>query len=153
MHTATPMDSLRAEQALIAQLLDVLQEEQQCLVAAEIDALSELTPRKSALIGEMAVLASQRHRQLGAAGFAAQESGMDAWLAAHGGDAGAALWQQLLDQTREAKELNRLNGMLINRQLGHTQGALQALRPQAAPVYGPNGQTAPRPASRGFVAG
>jgi flagella synthesis protein FlgN len=53
---------------------------------------------------------------------------------------------RLLAHTREAKELNRINGMLINRQMGHTQGALQTLR--AAPVYGPSDHTSSGPGRR-----
>jgi flagella synthesis protein FlgN len=61
-----------------------------------------------------------------------------------------------LQQTREAKELNRINGMLINKQMNHTQGALQALRPASATTnnfYGPGGMSTTLPRSRGFLAG
>ncbi|QGZ39266.1 flagella synthesis protein FlgN [Pseudoduganella flava] len=80
---------------------------------------------------------------------------MEVWLAAHGTDDDKALWNTVLEQTREAKEVNRLNGMLINKQLSHTQGALQALRPpsQAGAVYGPSGRTTTTTTSRGFLAG
>jgi flagellar biosynthesis protein FlgN len=155
MQTVSPMDSLREEQRVITSLLEVLKQEQQYLISADIDALTALTPAKSALVNDMAVLASQRHSALGAAGFKPEEAGMEAWLAASG-DAGAQqFWQQVLDQTREAKELNRMNGALINKHLSHTQGALQALRPQSpAPnMYGPTGQTTSTAVRRGFVAG
>ncbi|HEY1151024.1 MAG TPA: flagellar protein FlgN [Pseudoduganella sp.] len=151
----SPMNSLRAEQQLITQLLEVLKQEQDHLVAADIDKLTALTPHKSDLVAQMAALATGRHKALAALGFAAQEAGMEAWLAAQGDDESRALWQQVLDQTREAKELNRLNGMLINKHLSTTQGALQALRPQAAAaaVYGPTGHTTSVSRSRGFIAG
>jgi len=151
--TTSPMQSLQAEHKLIAALHDVLKQEQELLVAADIDSLDGLTPRKAELINEMALQAHQRHRALGAAGCAKSEAGMETWLNAHGTPADRALWSEVLDQTREAKELNRLNGMLINRQLSHTQGALQALRPQSqASVYGPSGRTATSTMSRGFIA-
>jgi len=152
--TNSPMQSLRAEHKLITALHDVLQQEQELLVAADIEGLDQLTPRKAELINEMALLANQRHRALGAAGCAPREAGMETWLDAHGTEADRKLWTDVLDRTREAKELNRLNGMLINRQMSHTQGALQALRPQAqAGVYGPSGRTATSAFSRGFMAG
>jgi len=151
--TNTPMQSLRAEHKLITALHDVLREEQELLVAADIDNLDGLTPRKAELINEMALQANQRHRALGAAGCAKSEAGMESWLNDHGTRDDRALWSEVLDQTRKAKELNRLNGMLINRQLSHTQGALHALRPQSqANVYGPSGRTATSTVSRGFVA-
>jgi flagella synthesis protein FlgN len=58
-------------------------------------------------------------------------------------DGAADAWKALLQLTREAKEINRLNGMLLNKHLSYTQGALNALRPvpQAGKLYGPSGQT------------
>jgi flagella synthesis protein FlgN len=150
----TPLSSLREEQRVITALLAVLKQEQQQLVAADIDGLTELTPRKAALVNDMAVLASQRHSALGAAGHKAEEAGMEAWLAASGDATAAPLWQQVLELTREAKELNRLNGTLISKHLSHTQGALQALRPQAqGNFYGPSGQPTSSSPRRGFLAG
>ena len=158
MSTASPLNSLREEEHIMSTLLDVLRQEQQLLVKAEIDSLQAVTTRKTALVTQMTLLSAQRHRALGKAGFPAQESGMDAWIAASGEarDESAALWQALLAHTREAKELNRINGMLINKQMGHTQGALQALRPQGAAqnnFYGPGGMSTTLPRSRGFLAG
>ena len=153
--TTTPMHSLKAEHTLIISLREVLLQEQNLLVAADIDKLDPLTSRKAELINEMALTANQRHRSLAAAGFARGEAGMEAWLAAHGSEADKLLWHDVLDQTREAKELNRLNGMLINKQLSHTQAALNTLRPpsQAGAVYGPSGRTTTTSTSRGFLAG
>lgn len=155
MHNGVPILLLREEQRLITALLEILKEEQQYLVAADIDNLSAVTPRKSELLSQMAVLASERHKALAQAGFEAREAGMEVWLAAHGTPEDNALWNTVLEQTREAKELNRLNGMLINKQLSHTQSALQTLRPQgqAGTVYGPSGRTTTSNTSRGFLAG
>jgi flagella synthesis protein FlgN len=153
MAAVSPKNSLQAELSKITELLDVLKREQQDLVAADIDHLTSLTPQKSALVSEMAALATTRHNALAEAGFPAMEAGMESWLAAQQDDAANLLWQRLLDQTREAKELNRLNGVLINKHLGHTQGALQALRPQQTTVYGPSGMTTSGGTRRGFIAG
>ena len=154
MSSVSPMSSLREEQRVITALLEVLKQEQQQLVAADIDGLTELTPRKSALVNDMAVLGSRRHNALGAAGYKAEEAGMEAWLAASGDAEAAPLWAQVLDLTREAKELNRVNGTLISKHLSHTQGALQALRPQAqGNFYGPSGQPTSANPRRGFLAG
>jgi flagella synthesis protein FlgN len=154
MHTASPLDSLGAERQLIADLLDVLTQEQAHLVAADIDQLTGLTPHKSALVNQMAGLAQQRHRALASCGFAAQEAGMEVWLAAQADAAANALWQDVLELTRQAKEVNRLNGMLISKHLSHTQGALQALQPQhQGNFYGPSGHTTSVGTRRGFIAG
>lgn len=158
MATATPLNSLREEQQIMSTLVDILKQEQQLLVAAEMDGMSAITTKKNLLVNQMTMLSAQRHRALGKAGYPAEEAGMDAWVAASGDDAREAtsLWQALLQHTREAKELNRINGMLINKQMHHTQAALQALRPaSAAPnnFYGPGGMATTLPRSRGFLAG
>lgn len=154
----TPLNSLREEAHIMSTLLDVLAQEQQLLVSADIEALPAVTTRKTALVTQMTLLSAQRHRALGKSGFPAEEAGMDAWIAASG-EARAessTLWQALLEHTRQAKELNRINGMLINKQMSHTQGALQALRPPGAAqtnFYGPGGMSTTLPRSRGFLAG
>jgi len=152
-----PHATLTSEHERIAALVDLMKQEQQLLVAADADALGELTPRKVALVQELAQLSRQRHGALGTAGFIAAEAGMEPWLAARGDDAARAAWSQLLAATAEAKELNRVNGMLLNRQMAHNQTVLNALRtPAAAPestLYGAKGQTFGSAPSRRFVLG
>jgi len=154
---ASPIDTLRQELALITALLDLMKQEQQMLVSADTDGLAALTPQKSQLISQMAMLAKQRHQSLGAAGFAAKEAGMEAWLDGCKDSTASPLWQALLERTREAKEQNRINGMLINKQLAHNQNMINAMRQPASAAdtgfYGPTGQAAPSGPSRRFVVG
>jgi len=155
MPSACPMTSLREEHKAMELLLTLMKQEQQHLIAADIDSLTALTAQKTALVQQMAGLASARHGALAAAGFPAREEGMDAWLAASGDATAAPLWTRVLAQTREAKELNRVNGMLINKHMAHAQGALNAMRPaaQSGAIYGPSGQTTASPTSRRLVIG
>jgi flagella synthesis protein FlgN len=154
MTTVTPLDNLREEAHIMTTLLDLLKQEQQMLVSAEIEGLEAVTSKKTALINQMTLLSAQRHRALGKAGFAAEEAGMEAWIAASGDQHIAQAWTALLDTTREAKELNRVNGMLINKQISNTQGALAVLRPSAGgQTYSATGMSNPIPRSRGFLAG
>ncbi|HAT30324.1 MAG TPA: flagellar biosynthesis protein FlgN [Janthinobacterium sp.] len=155
MPSVAPMNSLTEEYGLMTELFDLMQQEQALLVAADIDGLTELTARKTPLVQRLAQLSRSRHAALGAAGHPAREEGMNDWLAAEGDEAAAALWSQLLEVTRAAKELNRVNGMLVNKHLAHTQGALNTLRPpaQAGNFYGPSGQTTSSSSSRRFVIG
>ncbi|KQQ33449.1 flagellar biosynthesis protein FlgN [Duganella sp. Leaf126] len=154
MTTVTPLDNLREEAHIMTTLLDLLKQEQQMLVSAEIEALDGVTSKKTALISQMTLLSAQRHRALAKAGFPAEEAGMEAWIAASGDDQIADAWTALLDTTREAKELNRINGMLINKQISNTQGALAALRPATGgQTYSATGMSNPIPRSRGFLAG
>ena len=156
MSTVTPLNNLREEAQIMAALLELLKQEQLLLVAAEIDGLPAVTSKKTALIAQMTLLSAQRHRALGKAGFPAEEAGMEAWIAAGADEHIAQSWKLLLEHTREAKELNRVNGMLINKQMGHTQGALQALQPLSSGannVYSASGMSGTIPRSRGFLAG
>jgi flagella synthesis protein FlgN len=155
MAIASPGATLRDEQQLIGSIVELMKTEQQFLVSADADGLSSINPKKLQLAQKMAELSRLRHRALGAAGFQALEAGMEPWLAVSGNDELRSLWNQLLALTREAKELNRVNGMLVNKQMAHTQGMLNALRPAAAGagVYGPGGQSMPSGPSRRFVVG
>ncbi|WP_317204394.1 flagellar protein FlgN [Janthinobacterium sp.] len=156
MSPLSPLNSLREETALMGSLLELTRQEQLRLVAADIEELAALTLRKNALVLQLSACAKARHAALGAAGLPAAEEGMDAWLAGPGQDADAApLWAQLLELTRAAKEQNRVNGMLLNKHLAHTQGALATLRPaaQSGNIYGPSGQTTNSAPSRRLVVG
>ncbi len=152
----SPLTTLNDELALISSLVELMKQEQRHLVGIDVDGLLDLTPQKTQLIHDMAALSAQRHRALGALGVAADETGMQAWLATAGKDA-QALWQQVLEWTTEAKELNRVNGMLIAKQMAHTQTIMQAMRTPAAAggdsVYGPNGQTSGLTSNNRFVLG
>lgn len=154
---ASPIDTLAREQKLVCSLLDLMKQEQQCLVSADIDGLNALTPQKADLTNQLALLANERHQALGAAGFAAEETGMQAWLDGANDNTAADAWRRLLDLVREAKELNRVNGMLVNKQMTHNQNLINAMRQPAdaadSTVYGPTGHTATSGPSRRFVVG
>jgi flagella synthesis protein FlgN len=102
-------------------------------------------------------LSQQRHAALAAAGCDASEAGMEPWLAVNDDGDVRQQWERMLDAAREAKELNRVNGMLINKQLAHNQGVLNALRtPTNAPtgtIYGASGQTMGVGVSKRYVIG
>jgi flagella synthesis protein FlgN len=157
MAIATPGTTLTAEQQLLASMVELLQREQQVLMKADADGLAALMPSKTQLVQQVAALAAERHRALGAAGFGAAESGMEPWLAASAAPDARAQWTRLLELTAEAKELNRVNGMLINKQMAHNQTVLNALRTPAGGadpgVYGPGGNTLAAGPSRRYVVG
>jgi flagellar biosynthesis protein FlgN len=153
----SPGTTLTFEHERILALVELMKQEQQFLLSADADGLAELTPRKAALVQELAQLSQERHAALGRAGFASAEAGMEPWLAAQGDEAARSAWTALLAHTAEAKELNRVNGMLINRQMAHNQTVLNALRTPTtgadATLYGAKGQTFGGGPSRRFVVG
>ncbi|MES2534879.1 MAG: flagellar protein FlgN [Pseudomonadota bacterium] len=137
-------------------LLTVLTQEQQSLVDADTDGLAALTAEKTKLVARMSALAHQRHRTLALAGFAASEAGMLAWLDNPAVQAdGRETWRELLSVMRSAQELNRTNGLLINKQMARNQQALKVLQggAQAGNFYGPNGQATITSVGRRLVVG
>ncbi|MES3025525.1 MAG: flagellar protein FlgN [Pseudomonadota bacterium] len=157
MSATSPNATLPDELRLMGQMLAMLQQEQAVLVKADTEALNALTPLKSALVAQLGQCAATRQRLLREAGFAAADDGMQAWIKAGPGAGSAGQWQQLLELTRQAKELNRVNGMLINKQFTYNQTILNAMRAPSAGgeshFYGPSGQATVTPQPRRPVIG
>jgi flagella synthesis protein FlgN len=151
-----PAATLEEERRVTQELIDCLKGEQQCLIHADMAPLALATGKKTALVTRLATLARSRHRALGMAGHASDESGMPTWLASSRKptDDGQQ-WQALVALAREAKEINRVNGILIGGHLSRTQGLLQAMRGgrNNAGVYGPNGQHSVSGMGRALVVG
>lgn len=157
MPSESPHTTLQDELKTITCLIDLMKQEQQFLVAANTDGLATLTPLKTQLIEHMAALAAQRHQSLAQQGFAASETGMTSWLVRMSNPSVDASWQQLLAKTADAKELNRVNGMLINKHMAHNQGLINAMRTPAGAAdtsfYGPQGQATAVTGKRRLVVG
>jgi flagella synthesis protein FlgN len=155
--TPSPTQTIAAEHQHLDALVALMKQEQQSLVALDADELSSLTTQKNALLASLSSLSQQRHAALRAAGCEGSEAGMGPWLAASDDGGAREQWERMLDVAREAKELNRVNGMLINKQLAHNQGVLNALRtPTNAPtgaIYGASGHTVGLGASKRYVVG
>lgn len=156
----SPADSLKQEQQAARTLIDLLNQEQALLITADIDSLGMVTDRKAPVIARMSELATGRHRALAVAGHVASEIGMQAWIdqktngkPAH--PAAAADWTALLSMARQAQEINRINGLLINTHMARNQTALNVLKVQTggSNFYGPDGQATSRGIGRGLVVG
>ncbi|RJG05931.1 flagellar protein FlgN [Noviherbaspirillum cavernae] len=149
-------ESLAEEYKAAQSLLDLLRQEQAFLIAADVDGLARLTEEKAGIAARMSALSSQRHRALAEAGVEATEPGMHAW--ANGTDAPADVretWNGLLMLAQSAKELNRVNGMLINQHMARNQNALNVLHAaaQGGNFYGPDGQSTTKLGGRRLAAG
>ena len=155
--TTSPLQTLAAEHNHLTALLALMKQEQHSLVSLDADVLADLTAQKNAMLASLVALSQQRHAALAAAGCEGSEAGMEPWLAVAGDDEVRQQWERMLGAAREAKELNRVNGMLINKQLAHNQGLLNALRtPTNAPsgtIYGASGQTMGVGVSKRYVVG
>ena len=77
------------------------------------------------------------------------------WITTQRTDEPESQWRALLAMTTEAKELNRINGMLISRHLLRNQTELNILqgKPQHSGFYGPDGQSTGKGIGRGLGIG
>ncbi len=152
-----PADSLMEEHKAIGELTQLLRQEQEQLIAGDIDAIKALTEPKAKAAVRMAELATARHQALAKAGFEADEAGMKEWLASPAASTAAHnSWHDLIVLAEVGKELNRINGTLINKQMVRNQNVLNILQHgnvQGNAVYGPDGQTANKSVKRHIVAG
>lgn len=152
LHTRL-LEHLIEENAVMRDLLELVEQEQSLLIQNNIKNVQQLLGKKSKYISELSALAHQRHLTLGATGQVTDESAMQEWLEQNPSPAVKEAWQNLLSQTRAAKEFNRTNGLLINTQLTRNQNTLNVLSGSNSHgnFYGPNGQTTRSTPSRGSI--
>ena len=133
---------LAQEQALAARLFEALEQEEAALLANDADALSQAAHGKSQLIASFVTLHQQLLRLLGQAGLPEQDSSMASWVARQTDPSLQRQWRELLDGAQRAQELNRTNGLLIQRLSVRNRTALAALRgPGESDLYGQRGLT------------
>ena len=134
--------SFDKDAALVSSLLNDLQEEQTALISADLDMIERMIDKRVELLQELGAAASSRYDALAAAGFEPNEQGMSAWLEQQSNQVLDKAWVTFQQQLARAKELNRLNGILINKHFQRNQEKLDALNGKsAAPqFYGKNGQ-------------
>lgn len=135
--------TLETETTQAAGLLKLLLREQELLVAGEVATLQALLHQKSSLIQSLQHSSKLRYQKLALQGLLANEQGMQAWLAKHPEANGE--WETLRRILEEAKETNRVNGLLIQKHHGRTQSTLgmlqQARNGDSGQLYGPSGLT------------
>jgi flagella synthesis protein FlgN len=151
----TPSQLLNSEFAALRDFVKILQQEQQALVAGEIDRLMPFVTEKTRLAASLGEFADQRSRLLDAASLPANKQGMEKWLAQlPATDPSRKIWAALVKLSAEAQALNESNGKVIAMLLQHNQQSLNVLLAAAnqASLYGPDGQTKPKGGGRLFGA-
>lgn len=150
MHASASLtEELQALQALQALIL----QEQTTLVQGLADQLPALISAKSILVAQIATLADARHQRLALAGWEASERGMQQAIDDLDDSDVTLLWNQLLALAATVKENNRLNGMLISKQMLHNQNTLNIFSGKVGGnFYGPDGQSSVKATSRTFGA-
>lgn len=137
--------------------MDLLKKEQASLISADVDALAALSEEKAGLVARMTELALNRHSALRTLGFEASEAGMQVWLQTpQAPKAATQAWSELLEIASQAKEANRVNGLILGQHMMRNQQALNVLQGNNQPagtIYGPNGQTTSSASTRRLVVG
>ena len=103
----------------------------------DVDALADLSVRKSRLLESAAGFSSIRERYLSDNGFPGDRDGMDALLRASPGL--HTIWDETMEWARQARILNNMNGALINVRITHNRSALSVMH-QAANSHATYGQ-------------
>lgn len=137
--------SLEAELRAYQDFVQVLQTEQDALVQGNVDPLLELARIKSEKVVLLSQLAESRARFLSTQGYPQGQGDMAKWLQKqrdNGNPKIAELWQKLLTLVENAKQLNQINGGMIDTRLRNNQQALAILQAAAnqSALYGPDGQ-------------
>lgn len=152
MTSQLPSQNLSEEKQVTSLLVASLQQEQALLSGnGDADEIPNVIGEKAKIVAEMARLADARHKALAAIGFPASENGMQSWLDQHGNDADKQHWDDLFALAQSARELNRLNGLLVGKQMAINQNALKILQGKAnnnGAFYGPDGSSSVRTGGR-----
>jgi flagella synthesis protein FlgN len=155
MNPSTSIKKVSFEQdaQLVNSLLETLSREQTSLVKADIDAIEAIIEEKAVLLQNINSSAKSRYAALAANGFEPSELGMMDWIKHQAKPAINELWEGFQKTLNQAKEMNRLNGMLINKHFNRNQQLLNHLQgnSSARDVYGKNGQATSQSLSRGSL--
>lgn len=145
--------SFEQDAQLVQDLLETLSREQTCLVKADVDSIEALLEEKSVLLQRISITAKSRYAALAANGFDASEAGMLAWLKRQAKPAYHVQWENFQKVLSQAKEMNRLNGILINKHFNRNQQLLNHLQGNSSSsgVYGKNGQKKSSSQARGSL--
>ncbi len=135
---------LQEEIFAMTSLVDLLRLEELALIDGNVEELGKLTQGKSKLLSQLSKLEIERKTSLEKQGYSADAKGMQEYFEKATSEISAAEdWKKLLDVSEKAKESNRTNGILINRQFIRNQNALNILQQNspAESMYGANGQS------------
>ncbi|RMC91600.1 flagellar protein FlgN [Aquitalea palustris] len=119
----------QAETAHVLRLVELLQQEQQVMIAGQVHLLEALADSKSKVLDELARQSQQRGQLMKTLGLSDSDT-VYIWLADKPAERQA--WLALEDQIHRAQGINQLNGSFIEQQLGQVEESLAVLRQAAA---------------------
>lgn len=140
--TSNRLVSFEQDAKLLDDLLLLLSREQSHLVKADVASIETILDEKSVLLQQLNLAARRRYDALAANGFDASEAGMDTWVQHQAKKPLSLSWAKFQKALSQAKEMNRLNGVLISKHFNRNQELLNHLQggTGADSVYGRDGQ-------------
>jgi len=139
--TSSLTAALSAERSALLGFIALLEREQAALMENRGDALPELSEQKTTNALKLSQLAESRRKLLPQNSPQQNTETTTSWLRAHSHD-GLPLWLDIVALSQRAKQLNQVNGELIQMKLRRNQQALTVLgnAVNKAGVYSRNGQ-------------
>jgi flagella synthesis protein FlgN len=137
------LQAVATEAGQIEQFVELLEKEKSALTDGRIDELPPIAADKEKLAASLNELSRLRNSHLATLGFAPDRQGMDVWSAQHPEQKEtASAWKRSLSLAALAKELNRLNGQLIQLRMQYNSEALAILQRKESTLdlYGPDGR-------------
>lgn len=140
LHPWQPETELAAWKQLVATLI----QEQVMLREGHTDALVDLAAHKRNLVTGLAPHIKARGKLLADHHYPATEDGMTSLLSQVGDPQVNHAWREIRDTERMARDLNQLNGRLINLRMRSVEQALNVLSSACGEqkLYDPGGQAA-----------
>ncbi len=134
-------DIVAEESTLIDQFVELLKTEQAALTQGNTDELARIAAEKEPLSAELQRLGRLRIDNLTALKLTPDRRGMATWAAGNPG--ASSVWETTLTKAAQARDLNRLNGELIQMRLQYNSRILEILQRNtlALDLYGPDGKT------------
>jgi len=136
---------LTRECDFVMSLVDILSEEQTCLIKIDADRLLELAVQKETVMHDLDRLFQLRTRACKQCGYPDGLSGMESWMETVAGIElnVRCLLENFKTSLKQAQKLNTLNGTLVSEQLSTLQqriNLMQKARHHNPPsTYGPDG--------------
>lgn len=145
--------SFKHDIALADELVAILSREQNNLVSANIDAIEGIIEEKSVVMQQMSNALQARYKMLEASRYEPNEAGLMQWLGKQTDVSIKQEWMGFQKLLTQAKEMNRVNGILINKHFNRNQQQLNVLKSghSSGEFYGPNGQSSSQSFLRGSL--
>lgn len=142
------LTALTDEVTAVRAFVELLQQEQRLLTENQTEPLLGIAEQKSLLATQLNQLSESRIKLLNKHISDLTNEAIHSWLTENSAD-GLQKWQEIRELAEQARQLNRVNGELIQMKLRFNQQTLATLSQAVskADLYGPDGQRSFAPGS------